>query len=49
VVRDQGYFPAAQKLLLLALDYNLFASIVSWTSAGMEDFKKMRAERAKNK
>jgi short-subunit dehydrogenase len=49
VVRDQGYFPAAQKLLLLALDYNLFASIVSWTSASMADFKKMRAERAKSK
>jgi hypothetical protein len=49
VIFDQGYFPAVQKLLLLVLDYNLFALITNWTSAGMADFKKLREERVKSK
>lgn len=49
VIYDQGYFPAAQKLLLLVLDFNLFASITTWTSSLMADFKKLREERNKSK
>lgn len=49
VIFDQGYFPAAQKVLMLLLDFNLFAAVTTWTSSFMADFKKMRAERNKNK
>ena len=38
VIRDQGYFPAVQKLLLTALDYNLLAVIITWTSGMAGDF-----------
>lgn len=45
VVYDQGYFPAVNKLLLLILDFNLFALVMTWTASFMGDFSKMRAER----
>lgn len=47
IVYDQGYFPAVNKLLLLVLDFNLLAWIISLTSGMSGDFKTMRAERKK--
>lgn len=49
IVHDQGYFPAVQKILLMALDFNLFAWIISVTSASTADFIKLQAERKKTK
>lgn len=49
VIRDQGYFPAVQKLLLTVLDFNVFTAIMTWTSRFMGDFAAMRAERNKQK
>jgi len=49
VIYDQGYFPALNKLLLLVLDFNVLAWIITLTSGMTGDFKLLRAERNKNK
>mmetsp|Transcript_5812 Transcript_5812/g.6701 ORF Transcript_5812/g.6701 Transcript_5812/m.6701 type:complete len:316 (+) Transcript_5812:165-1112(+) len=44
VVRDQGYYPTAVKVLLKIIDINFLADIISMTASSLGDFKNMKKE-----
>merc|ERR1712176_246901 len=49
IIRDQGYYPTAVKILLKIVDVNFLADIINMTAQHLGDFKAMKAKEAEDK